>query len=283
LIDEGVASDTLKALVVRIDSPGGSVLASERIREAILAAKRAGLPVVASMGSVAASGGYWVATPADTIFAEPSTITGSIGVFGILPSFEGSLTKLGLGADGIKTTPLSGEPDLLNGPSPEAAALIQAGVESIYRRFLGLVAASRKKTPAEIDRIAQGRVWDGGTARQLGLVDQFGGLDEAIAKAAELAKIEGRDVTWLDQPKSFEDRLLEMLASTEEADAAPQDAFAALAPAPATVLGRALEDLRSILDGPSIQVRCLECPPSPRAHIAALPERKSWLAWFSSI
>ncbi|HXH00378.1 MAG TPA: signal peptide peptidase SppA [Sphingomicrobium sp.] len=279
LIDEGVASDKLKALVVRIDSPGGSVLASERIREAILAAKRAGLPVVASMGSVAASGGYWVATPADAIFAEPSTVTGSIGVFGILPSFQGSLTKLGLGADGIKTTPLSGEPDLLNGPSPEASALIQAGVESVYRRFLGLVAASRKKSPAEIDRIAQGRVWDGGTARQLGLVDQFGGLDEAIAKAAQLAKIEDRDVTWLDQPKSFEDRLIEMVAGDGEADAVPQDAFAVLAPAPATMLAQAFDDLRSILAGPSVQVRCLECPASPRALRAVNPERAGWLAW----
>ena len=127
--------------MVRIDSPGGSVMASEVIRAAILNAKAKGLPVVASMGNVAASGGYWVATPADAIFAEPSTITGSIGVFGILPSFQGSMAKLGLAADGVKTTPLSGEPDLLNGPSPAAGALIQAGVESVYRRFLALVAA----------------------------------------------------------------------------------------------------------------------------------------------
>ena len=112
----------IKALVVRVDSPGGSVLASERIRQALLAAKAKKIPVVVSMGSVAASGGYWVSTPADFIFAEPSTITGSIGVFGILPSFEGTLAKLGVGADGVKTTPLSGEPDLLKGPSPEAGA-----------------------------------------------------------------------------------------------------------------------------------------------------------------
>ena len=121
-IEKGFAATSFKALVVRIDSPGGSVMASERIRQALLAAKEKKLPVVVSMGSVAASGGYWVATPGDFIFAEPSTITGSIGVFGILPSFQGTLTKLGLGADGIKTTPLSGEPDLLNGPSPEAGA-----------------------------------------------------------------------------------------------------------------------------------------------------------------
>ena len=131
----GCTKGGLKALVVRVDSPGGSVLASERIRQAILAAKDKGLPVVVSMGNVAASGGYWVATPADFIFAEPSTITGSIGVFGVLPSFQGTLAKLGMGADGIKTTPLSGEPDLLRGPSPEASRLIQASVESIYRHL----------------------------------------------------------------------------------------------------------------------------------------------------
>ncbi|MCY7340028.1 MAG: signal peptide peptidase SppA [Sphingomonas bacterium] len=280
LIDEGVASGKLKALVVRIDSPGGSVMASEAIRQSILAAKQAGLPVVASMGNVAASGGYWVATPADAIFAEPSTITGSIGVFGILPSFQGSLAKLGLGADGIKTTPLSGEPDLMRGPSPEAGALIQAGVESVYGKFLSLVAASRKKSVADIDRIAQGRVWDGGTARQLGLVDQFGGLEDAIAKAAALAKTDDRAVTWLDQPPSFEDRLLEMLSGDDEADEGSTDALASLAPAPALLLSRVIDDLRHILAGPSIQVRCLECPPTPRA-LAPTTADAGWLAWFS--
>ena len=125
----GPARQGIKALVVRVDSPGGSVLASERIRQALLDAKANKIPVVVSMGSVAASGGYWVSTPADYIFAEPSTITGSIGVFGILPSFQGTLPKLGIGADGVKTTPLSGEPDLLKGPSPEADQLIQSGVE----------------------------------------------------------------------------------------------------------------------------------------------------------
>ncbi|MDQ3074630.1 MAG: signal peptide peptidase SppA [Pseudomonadota bacterium] len=261
LIDEGVAGGKLKALVVRIDSPGGSVMASEVIRAAIVNAKAKGLPVVASMGNVAASGGYWVATPADAIFAEPSTITGSIGVFGILPSFQGSMAKLGLNAEGVKTTPLSGEPDLLNGPSPAAGALIQAGVESIYQRFLRLVAASRGKSLAEVDRLAQGRVWDGGTARQLGLVDQFGGLDEAIAKAAALAKSDDVSVTYLDQSPSFEDRLVEMLAGGGEAETAPGDAFAALAPAPTELLARVVGEVTAIMTGPSIQVRCIECPP----------------------
>ncbi|MEO6579777.1 MAG: signal peptide peptidase SppA, partial [Sphingomicrobium sp.] len=184
LIEKGLRDPGLKALIVRVDSPGGSTTASERMRQAVLAAKAKKIPVVISMGNVAASGGYWVASAGDRIIAEPSTITGSIGVFGILPSFQGSLAKLGIGADGVKTTPLSGEPDLLGGPSPEAGRMIQAGVDSIYRQFLTIVGQSRHKSPADIDKIAQGRVWDGGTARQLGLVDQFGNLDDAIAVAA---------------------------------------------------------------------------------------------------
>src|SRR5947209_3587985 len=187
-IEEGV-NKGIKALVVRVDSPGGSVLASERIRQAELAAKAKNIPIVVSMGSVAASGGYWVSTPADFIYAEPSTITGSIGVFGVIPRFQGTLQKLGVGADGVKTTPLSGEPDILKGPSPDASQLIQTGVEATYGRFLGIVAASRHKTPQQVDQIAQGRVWDGGTARQLGLVDGFGGIGDAVSKAAQLANL----------------------------------------------------------------------------------------------
>ena len=262
IIDEAVEDGGLEALVVRVDSPGGSVLASERIRQSILNAKKNDMPVVVSMGNVAASGGYWVATPADFIFAEPSTVTGSIGVFGILPSFEGTMDKLGLGADGVKTTPLSGEPDLFNGPSPAADALIQAGVNSIYRRFLGIVSESRKKAPAEIDRIAQGRVWDGGTARQIGLVDGFGGMEEAIAKAGALAKIDDPQdhVRYLERPESLEEQILEMLAEDTASGQPAQDAFAIIAPDAAVT--DALADLRSVLSGPRIQVRCLECPPA---------------------
>jgi protease-4 len=261
VIEKGLARDKLKALVVRVDSPGGSVLASERIRQALLEAKRRNLPVVVSMGSVAASGGYWISTPADFIYAEPSTITGSIGVFGILPSFEGTRAKLGLGADGVKTTPLSGEPDVLNGPSPEANQLLQTSVESIYARFLGIVAQSRKKTPQQIDQIAQGRVWDGGTARQLGLVDGFGSMEEAIAKAAELAKLgDERGVTYLERPLSFREQLLDMLAQQERDEGAtPTDGFAFIANGEVK-LAQAMAELRSVLTGPNIQVRCLECP-----------------------
>jgi protease IV len=261
-IERGLRDDGLKALIVRVDSPGGSVLASERIRQALMAARAHKIPVVVSMGNVAASGGYWVATAGDYVLAEPSTITGSIGVFGIIPSFEGSLAKLGLGADGVKTTPLSGEPDIFHGPGPEADRLIQAGVEGVYKNFLQIVAKSRRKSPADIDRIAQGRVWDGGTARQLGLVDGFGGVDEAVAKAAELAKLgDERGVRYLERPTSFTEEVLGMLAGEGDADSPPADALATLAPAPEWQLRAALTELRSILSGPSIQVRCLECPP----------------------
>ena len=260
-IEKGLSDDGLKALVVRVDSPGGSVLASERIRQAMLAAKARDIPVVVSMGNVAASGGYWVATAADHVLAEPSTVTGSIGVFGILPSFEGTMAKLGLGADGVKTTPLSGEPDLFHGPGEAADRLIQASVEGIYRNFLAIVAKARGKSPVEIDRIAQGRVWDGGSARQLGLVDGFGGMDEAIAKAAELARLgDERGVRYLERPTSLTEQILGLLAG-EEAGEAPADALAGLAPAPEWQVQAALAELRAILSGPTIQARCLDCGP----------------------
>jgi protease-4 len=280
LIEKGLAKKDLKALVVRIDSPGGSVTASERIRQAILAAKDKKIPVVVSMGSVAASGGYWVATPGDYVFAEPSTITGSIGVFGLLPSFEGTLAKLGVGADGIKTTPLSGEPDLLKGPSDAADALIQAGVEQIYARFLRIVADARHKSVADVDRIAQGRVWDGGTARQLGLVDGFGGMNEAVAKAAELAKLgeDERGLTYLTEEPSFADMLFAGFTGEEATDdQAPADALATLAPAPEGMLARAIAEIREIMSGPTIQARCLECPPAASAPRLTAEDR-GWLA-----
>jgi protease-4 len=261
-IEDGIRNKGVKALVVRVDSPGGSVLASERIRQALLEAKSKKIPVVVSMGSVAASGGYWVSTPADFIYAEPSTITGSIGVFGVIPSFQGTLQKLGVGADGVKTTPLSGEPDLLKGPSPEANQLIQTGVESMYSRFLGIVAASRHRTPQQIDQIAQGRVWDGGTARQLGLVDGFGGVNEAIAKAAQLAGLGNeRGIRYLEPQRSFRDQLIDAFADNDNDTAAPGDAFSTLAREPQQQLASMLGEVRSILSGPSIQARCLECPP----------------------
>src|SRR5437868_8751691 len=283
-IEDGVRNKRIKALVVRVDSPGGSVLASERIRQALLEAKSKKIPIVVSMSSVAASGGYWVSTPADFIYAEPSTITGSIGVFGVILSFQGTLQKLGVGADGVKTTPLSGEPDLFKGPSPEAGQLIQTGVEAMYARFLTIVAQARHKTPSQIDQIAQGRVWDGGTARQLGLVDGFGGMSEAIAKAAQLAGLGNeRGVRFLEPQPSFRDQLIATLADRDDEDSArPADAFSTLALQPEQQLATAIAEVRAIMSGPSIQARCLECPSDVPARIeqkdlTLLELIRSWL------
>ena len=266
-LERGLERGGLRALVVRVDSPGGSVLASERIRRAVLMAKARGLPVVISMGSVAASGGYWVATAGDIIFAEPSTITGSIGIFAILPSFEGSLQRLGIGADGVRTTPLSGEPDIFRGPSPEASRLLQTGIDANYRRFIQLVAEARHLTPARVNEIAQGRVWSGGAARQLGLVDRFGGLDDAVREAARRAGLDpdGARTTYLERRPGL---LARLLAGSAEAGAgAPRDVFSRLAQRPQTLFERALYDAREIAAGPAVQARCLECPavaPVPR-------------------
>jgi len=259
-LERGLRRGNLRALVVRIDSPGGSTLASERIRRAVAAARARGLPVVVSFGSVAASGGYWIATAGDTILAEPSTITGSIGVFGILPSFEGSLQKLGIGADGVRTTPLSGEPDLLRGPSPEVDRLLQMGVDSTYRRFVALVARARRLPPARVNAIGQGRVWDGGTARQLGLVDRFGSLQDAIAEAARRANIDPGDAraVYLEKEPGFLGRFFRDMATGE--DETTRDAFARIVRRPEAMLERALGDAQALLAGPAIQARCLECP-----------------------
>jgi protease-4 len=263
-LERGMKDKDLKALVLRVDSPGGSTLGSERIRQAVLQAKSRGLPVVVSMGSVAASGGYWVSMPADHIFAEPETITGSIGVFGIIPSFEGTVQKLGVGVDGVQTTPLTGEPDLLRGPSPVADSLIQLGIDNTYKRFIALVSASRKLPPARVAQIAQGRVWDGGTARQVGLIDGFGSLDAAVAEAARRAKLDPGSAKTVDlEPEpDFVDRLFSGMAGGSEVQPQSRDAFGLIGTGAETLLMRGLLDAQSILSGPAIQARCLECPAS---------------------
>jgi len=279
LLLEELSKNRIKALVVRVDSPGGSVTASERIRTAILAARAKGLPVVVSMGSVAASGGYWISTAGDRIFADPATITGSIGVFGILPTFRGTLEKLGLSADGVKTTPLSGEPDLYRGTSPEFDRLLQTGIEDIYRRFTGLVAQSRRMSPARVDQIGQGRVWAGSTARAIGLVDGFGGLDAAIAEAARRAKLDPAKVYALpieEEPGWFGQIIANLLRDgTPTKAAAPADAWTAMIRRPEASIAGGLRELRAVADGPAIQVRCLECPipaqaPPPRGDVSWL-------------
>lgn len=261
LIYKAVEEDDLKALVLRIDSPGGSVTASEKIRLAIAEAKRRKLPVVVSMANVAASGGYWISTPADAIFAEPETITGSIGIFGVLPSGREALAKWGVTTDGVRTTPLSGEPDVLGGISPAFDRLAQAVVEKGYRDFLTRVAASRKKTVAQVDAIGQGRVWAGGTARQLGLVDRLGGLDAALAEAARLAKL-GKDdwhPRYIEPQSDLASTLLGGLVPEPAQAQIPTDLFGRAAWEQQWAFDRIAADLRMLSGVKGAQVRCLEC------------------------
>lgn len=262
---DGLAKRDLKALVVRVNSPGGSVLASEQIRKAIERYKEKDIPVVVSMGNVAASGGYWVSTPAAKIFAEPSTITGSIGIFAVLPSFERALDDIGINADGVQTTPLSGQPDFAGGFNEDFNRLIQSGIENNYGRFLTLVAKSRGKTNEQIDAIGQGRIWDGGTARQLGLVDELGGLDDAIAAAAKLAKIDDDYHAVYLEPEP--DQLSEFLNSVTRGQAAHHsgeyaggyDVIGRLSLARQSSAGRFMGDMQRLLGQQGVQAECLEC------------------------
>ncbi len=257
---DGLAKKNLKALVVRVDSPGGSVLASEQIRQAILEAKRQKLPVIVSMGGLAASGGYWVSTPADLIFAEPGTITGSIGIFGIIPTFESTLAKIGVTTDGVKTTPLTGQPDVLGGTTPMLDTILQAGIENGYRQFLNRVAEARHMTPEKVDTIAQGRVWDGGTAHQIGLVDRFGTLSDAIAEAARRAKLDPAKVypEYLEKKPGFAAMLAEGFDSDDDSQQGG-DVFAIAAAERRAVAARALGDVARLARGGSVQAKCLEC------------------------
>ncbi|MDT8449716.1 MAG: signal peptide peptidase SppA [Wenzhouxiangellaceae bacterium] len=187
LLRKAAADDSIKAVVLRIDSGGGSALASEVIRQEMLALKESGKPVVVSMANVAASGGYWIAMGADEVWAYPNTITGSIGIFGFLPTFQDSLAAIGVHTDGFGVTPLAGA---FRGDRelPEAARrTLQATIEHGYEEFLGLVARNRGMSRDEVDQIAQGRVWTGAQALDRGLVDQLGTLEEAIASAARIA------------------------------------------------------------------------------------------------
>jgi protease-4 len=271
-------NDDIKALVVRVDSGGGSVLASEEIRQALVDAKKTGLPIVASFGPVAASGGYWLSTAADEIIAQPSTITGSIGVFAIIPSFNRSLAELGIGTDGVKSTPYSGEPDILGGLSPETRVILQSSVEDIYRRFTGLVAASRKLPIAEVDRIGQGRVWAGNTAVQLKLVDSLGGLDAAVAAAAHRAGLKGKVRTVdIERPESPVVALFKSIAGGgEEQEQVSRDPFAKLAAASRMQLFAAIGDLQAMANGPTMQAACMECGVLGSPRTAAAKAGSDW-------
>jgi protease IV len=271
LIYKALDDDELKALVIRVDSPGGSVTASEKIRLALLAAKEKKLPIVISMANLAASGGYWISTPADMIFAEPSTITGSIGIFGIIPSGEDALRKWGVTTDGVRTTSLAGEPDVFGGVSPEFDRMAQSVIEKGYRDFLARVATSRKKTVEQVDAIGQGRVWAGGTAQQNGLVDRLGDLDDALAEAARLAKLSkgAWHARYIDPQADFASGLLGALLPQPAHAQAPTDLFAHAAWQQQMTAGRIAADLQMLMTIRGAQVRCLEC-----AGAAGVPVRR---------
>jgi protease-4 len=178
-----------RALVLRVNSPGGEVYAAEQVRREVAATREAGIPVVVSMGDVAASGGYWISMNANRIFAEPNTITGSIGIFGMYYSVPGALAKFGIQSDGVATGPMAGAFDITRPLDPRVGAVIQATIDKGYRDFVGGVAKARGKSFDAIDAIAQGRVWTGRQALDRGLVDQLGGMGAAVAEAASLAKL----------------------------------------------------------------------------------------------
>jgi len=288
LLDDAL-DDNLKGLVVRVDSPGGSVLASEAIREAILRHKAMDIPIAVSMANVAASGGYWVSTPADRIFAEPETITGSIGIFAVLPTFERLTQKVGVSSDGVTTTPLTGQPDLIGGLNPETEQILQASIENGYSRFLRIVAKSRGKTTAQVDAIGQGRVWDGGTARQNGLVDQFGDLNDALAWVAGKAGLEDGDwhAQFLGSGETEVQTLLRQLliGNDSEAKAKGGDLFALTARREAETPARMARDAQRLMQAPGMRAYCLGCP-EPAAAVRPLPGSSGnadWLAMMTRL
>lgn len=197
----------VKAVVLRVNSPGGSVSASEVIRSELAAVRAAGKPVVVSMGGMAASGGYWISTPADYIFASPSTLTGSIGIFGIINTYEQTLDSIGVHTDGVATSPLA-DIAVTKALPAEFSQMMQLNIENGYKNFIDLVAKARKMTPQQVDQIAQGHVWLGSDAKANGLVDQLGDFDDAVKKAAELAKLKQWQLHWLVNTPSLSDMVL---------------------------------------------------------------------------
>ncbi|EAM2980890.1 signal peptide peptidase SppA [Salmonella enterica subsp. diarizonae] len=219
----------VKAIVLRVNSPGGSVNASEVIRAELAAAKAAGKPVVVSMGGMAASGGYWISTPANYIVASPSTLTGSIGIFGVINTVENSLSSIGVHSDGVSTSPLA-EISMTKALSPEVQQMMQLSIEYGYKRFIMLVAEARKRTPEQIDQIAQGHVWTGEDAKANGLVDSLGDFDDAVAKAAELAKLKQWHLDYYQDEPTVLDMVMDSM--TGSVRAMLPEAIQAILPAP---------------------------------------------------
>lgn len=247
----------IKAIILRVNSPGGSVTASELIRSELASAKAAGKPVVVSMGGMAASGGYWVSTPADYIIASPSTITGSIGIFGVINTFENALDSVGVYTDGVSTTSLA-DISVTKGISSEFSDMMQVTIENGYKNFINLVAKSRHKTPEEIDAIAQGRVWIGSDAKKIGLVDQLGDFDDAVNKAAELAKLDSVELDWMQPELTFMDQLILEISNNAQA-VMPDMLQVFLPPSVATDIRQQAQFFLKMTDPQNRYAFCLNC------------------------
>ena len=213
LIKEAHENKNTKAIVLRVDSGGGGVFASELIRQELLAAKEKGITIIASMGNVAASGGYWISANADEIWASHNTVTGSIGIFGIIPTFDRALNEIGINSDGVKTSTLDLSGNVAQPLDPALSRLMQQEIDYGYERFLNLVSKARNMSTEEVDKIAQGRVWAGSTALELGLIDNLGNLEEAIERAAKLAEIDEFTTYYPSQELDWRQQLLESFSS----------------------------------------------------------------------
>lgn len=250
----------VKAIVLRVNSPGGSVSASEVIRAELAAARAAGKPVVVSMGGMAASGGYWISTPANYIVANPSTLTGSIGIFGVINTVENSLDAVGVHTDGVSTSPLA-DVSVTKSLPPEVAQMMQLSIENGYKRFITLVAQSRKSTPDQVDKIAQGHVWTGQDAKSNGLVDSLGDFDDAVAKAAELAKLKKWHVEYYQDEPTFFDMVMQSMSGSVRAML--PEAIQAYLPAPvaqaASVVKAESDKLAAFNDPQNRYAFCLTC------------------------
>jgi len=214
LIRNARLDEKIKAVVLRVDSPGGAAISSEVIRQELEQLQSSGKPLIVSMAGVAASGGYWISATADEIWAAPTTITGSIGIFGMVPTFEDSLAAIGISRDGVASAPLANGLDPFGGVSDAMGHILQANVESGYKRFLDLVARGRNMVPEQVDKIGQGRVWTGRKAHELGLVDGLGQLPDAITAAAKRANLTDYQVRFIEKPLSAREQLLQQIADS---------------------------------------------------------------------
>ena len=223
LIRKAREDDKIKAIVLRVDSPGGSAFGSELVRRELELTRKAGKPVVVSMGNLAASGGYWISMAADEVIADEASITGSIGVVGLLPTAQGAMDKLGLRTGGVTTTWLGNAYDPKRTLDPRFAQLVQGFVDGTYRNFTVLVAAARKSTPEKINELAQGRVWSGKDAQTRGLVDRLGSFNDAIAAATKLGKLAADPrIEYVEATPGRLQRVLQQFGVTEADVALPQ-------------------------------------------------------------